>query len=217
MHRIERMDNRPASSLFVEVRRQRSCGRPGEGGSSGSNIFVNEWGMTMDPKFEKRKAVLCDCKNLASSIINDLKLEDVRKQLNTICRIEELPDLATDCDMKEMKDYVEVREILKKTYIEVARALMAILSAEDAYSADQKTSFNYSEPLEPMLAAEYIKLLPKAYIAGPMKAAVRNPHAKVRRIAIEYYDSLPSDLRYSGLFPVDFNKTIAKLKASHPA
>lgn len=167
----------------------------------------------MNATSEQRKAVLCDCRNLACCIQEDLKNEDVRARLNAICRIEELPDITADESLREYKDYREVREVLKETYIEVARSIMGILEAEDAYSADPATSFNYTEPLEPLLAAEYIKLLPKAYIAGPMKSAVRNPHRKVRQIAIDYYDSLPADLKYSGLFPVDFNKTIARLKA----
>ncbi len=166
----------------------------------------------MDKIFEEKKRVFSKCRELSKTILEGLKNEDQRKQLNTICMIEDIPDLSCDEEMKNMQDYKEIRGILKKVYIEVARTIMKILDSTASFSGDVKSSFNYTEPLDQMLAVEYIKILPNAYIAGPMKSAVNHPHPKVARIAVEYYDSLPSDLKYSGLLPIDFKNVIRKRK-----
>jgi len=167
----------------------------------------------MKTDFEERKQTLAKCKEIARNIMKELKNENQRKQLNAIYMLKQFPDLSSDEEIKDMQDYKEVKEIMKQVYIESAKTIMKILDSSAAFSSDPKTSFNYMEPLDQMLAAEYIKILPNAFIGGPMKSAVNHPHPKVVRIAVEYYDSLPSDLKYSDVMPRGFKEVIRKKKS----
>ncbi len=167
----------------------------------------------MDCKFEERKQILQECREIAKVIMEELKDENIRKQLNTICKLESFPDLSLDDEMKEMKDFREVKGILKQVYIEVARTLMKILDISTADMITEQTSFNNTEPYDQMLAAEYIKMLPNAFISGPMKSAIKSPFKQVVKIVVEYYDSLPSDLKYSDIFPIGFKDIVRKRKS----
>jgi hypothetical protein len=173
-------------------------------------------GLSMNVTFEGRKRMLSECKSMAALILEGLRDTNVNNRLDTLSRLEDLPDLSADREMKEMKDYAEVKGILKKLYIEAARAIMKILDTYGTFDGDPAASFNYKEPREPIRAAESIRLLPNAFIAGPMKSAIANQQVKVRKIAIEYYDSLPTDLRYSGIFPEDFPNVVKKAKSELP-
>ncbi len=167
----------------------------------------------MGSTFDERKQILAKNKEIAKSIMKELKNENQKTQLNGIYMLKQCPDLSSDDELKEMQDYKEVKEIMKQVYIESAKTIMKILDSSVAYSSDHKTSFNYMEPVDQMLAAEYIKILPNAYIGGPMKSAVNHPHPKVVRIAVDYYDCLPADLKYSDVMPRGFKEIIRKKKA----
>lgn len=185
-------------------------------GNYPDSIIMLWGGVPMDPQFEERKRILAQCKSMAATIMKGFQDENSKKRLDTISMLEEIPDLAADKEMKEMKDYGEIKGILKKVYIESARTIMKTLETEYTFVGDKEDSFNYKEPLEPIQAAECIKILPNAFIAGPMKTAILNKHEKVRRIAVEYYDSLPTDLKYSGIFPEDFPQLIKRIKSELP-
>ncbi len=167
----------------------------------------------MDARLQKKKAAIDFSINLALEIIEGLKDDDIRRTLNNICKLESLPDLSGDDEVKDFKEYQAMRGVLKKLYIETARTIIDILGSEGGFSCDEANSYNYTEPLEAMLAAEYIKMLPKAFIGGPMKAAMNHPHGSVRRIVIEYFDSLPKELQYSDIFPANFRKSVKMMKA----
>lgn len=166
----------------------------------------------MNPEFENRKQTLAKCREIAAKIMKELKDEKQEKQLNAIHMITDFPELSGDEEMKQMHGYKEVKEIMKKVYIESAKTIMNILDSSVAYSNDPKISFNYKKPVNQITAAEYIKILPNAFIGGPMKSAIKHPHPKVVKIAVDYYDSLPSDLKYSDVLPADFKNVIRKKK-----
>ena len=168
--------------------------------------------VTMNPKIEKTRGELTSCQEEAMKIIEGLDVEDIRKKLSAIAQIEQLSNVSCDDEIRELKEYRSLKGTLKDLHIAIARSIMDILSSEASFSGDAESSFNYTEPLDEMLAAEYIKLLPNAYIAGPMKTAIKSPHLKVIEIAIDHYDSLPSDVKYSGLFPDDFKQVVRAIK-----
>ncbi|MCP4135800.1 MAG: hypothetical protein GY754_32835 [bacterium] len=168
----------------------------------------------MSSTLETKKNTLDNCADMAQKIIDGLEDDDIRKSLNIICMIEDLPDISSDAELKTLKRYKEVKDILKKVYVTTARTIISILSSDVHFSSDAETSFNYIEPMEPLLAAEYMKLLPNAFVGGPMKAAINCPMDKVQQIAVEHYDSLPSDFKYSGIFPSEFKKRVRQLRES---
>lgn len=161
----------------------------------------------------EKKNILVECKTKAQKISKELMKEDVNKQLNAICMIEKIPNISGDEELREMNDYSDVKTTLKQLYIDTARTIMNILGKESGFVNDQDHSFNYEEAKEPLLAAEYIKLLPNAYISGPMKSAINHTSTKVKKIAIDHYDSLPSEIKYSEVFAHDFRQIIRSIKA----
>lgn len=166
----------------------------------------------MSSKLEQRIADIKSCKQKALSIIDGLKVDDVKKKLKLIRMIEDFPDFSGDDEIKERSDYHELKKLLKTLYIEIARTIMAILDVGEDYVVNRQSSFTHSEPVDAMEAAECIKLLPNAYIGGPMKSAISNPHLKVKKIAVDYYGSIPADVKFSGVFPTDFSKVVMELK-----
>ena len=142
------------------------------------------------------------------------KLEDENRSnvLNAINSIQEIPNLTGDDELKELKEYPVMRSTLKNLYVATARALINIFNEDADFSCDEVNSFNYVEPLEVMLAAKYIKLLPKAFIGGPIKAALSHPYHKVQKIAVDYFDSLPDDLKYSDIFPTNFRSSVRVIR-----
>jgi hypothetical protein len=112
-----------------------------------------------------------------------------------------------------MKEYVEAKEVYKRLYTLAARSIMEIIGTDFMKGRhDPKTSFNYADPAEPLKAAQKIGFLPKAYMGGPIKAAVSSPYPAVNRVAVSYYDVLPQDLKYSQTFNDQIRKRIRSIK-----
>ncbi len=148
----------------------------------------------------------------AEKIIRDLKNDDLHKRMDSIIMLNDLPRLPRDEESKKLQIYKKVNEVYKKLYIEVARAIMNIIDSNYSGVHDKTESYNYAAPKEPVAAAEAIKLLPNAFIGGPIKSAINSINPQVQRVAIEYFETLPSDIRISGIFPKDFNLLVKKMK-----
>jgi hypothetical protein len=151
--------------------------------------------------------------SIAEKLIRDLKRDDIREKLETIRMLNELPKLPRDEESKSLKIYKPANEVYKKLYIEVARAIMFIIDSNYGGVHDKSESYNYAFPKEPVEAAEAIKLLPNAFVGGPIKSAVNSNYPQVQGIAIEYFETLPGDVRVSDIFPKGFGITLKKLKA----
>lgn len=168
----------------------------------------------MNALLEKKANILHDCKNQTEKIVKKLDNDNIKVQLQVIQMIEKLPNISGDETIRELKEYKQVRNLLKQLYIKVAVTIMEILNAQNNFSSDIEHSFNYQEPVEQILAAEYISLIPNAFIGGPMKVAVTHSNSTVRKIAIDYYETLPSDIKYSEIFPPDFRQIIRGIKST---
>jgi hypothetical protein len=151
--------------------------------------------------------------DMAEKIIRDLKKEDLSRKLEAIQRLSEMPKLPRDEESRKLKIYKTATEIYKQMHIEIARGIMGIVDSNYAGIHDKSESYNYAAPNEPVIAAEAIKLLPNAFIGGPVKSAINSINPKVQQVAIEYFDTLPSDIRISEIFPKDFSILVKKLKA----
>jgi hypothetical protein len=150
--------------------------------------------------------------SIAEDIIRKLKKDDMQKKLDTIEMLNDLPKLPRDKESKQLMIYKEANKVYKDLYIAVARAIMFILDSTFAGIHDETDSYNYALPSGPIAAAEAIKLLPNAFVGGPIKSAINSNDPYVQMIAIEYFESLPSDIRISEIFPKDFNLLIKRLK-----
>lgn len=148
----------------------------------------------------------------AENIIRKLKSSGIDAKINSIALFTELPKLPRDEESRQLKIYKEASETYKKLYIEVARAIMHVIDSSYAGFHDKAESYNYSPEQAPIAAVEAIKSLPNAFIGGPIKTAVASANPVVQKIAIEYFETLPSDIRISEVFPKDFNHQIKKLK-----
>ncbi|MBN1500003.1 MAG: hypothetical protein JW982_07605 [Spirochaetes bacterium] len=162
----------------------------------------------MNAMLEKKAETLNKCKELIVDIYNSLDSEEVAEQLDAVERLEELSVMMGDNSIKDLAEYKHVREVLKKLHIKTAKTLMSILESSASFSNDERHSFNYSEPKEQIQAAEDIKLLPNAFIGGPMKSAMNSKNPKVLRVAIDHYKSLPSSVRVSDVFPPNFGNIV---------
>ena len=150
---------------------------------------------------------------LAEKIYNQLlEQEEIREKLNTISRLEKLREMENDREFANLKEYKEVKAVCKKLYITVAKTLIDILNSQGMFSTDSEHSFNLTDPIEQMLATEYIKLLPNAYIGGPMKAAAISPFQQVHAIVADHYSNLPGEVKYSDIFPSNFAKMIRTIR-----
>jgi len=152
-------------------------------------------------------------RNLALKIIKELEENDIQDQLTILDMLDKLPDLPSDYASCELKEFHETKEIYKKLYSITARAIMNIINSDFVHGMhDPSNSFNYSDPKEPATAADQIKYLPKAYSGGPIRAAISSPYKRVNKIALEFYDELPSDMKYSDIFSNNIRKKIRSLK-----
>lgn len=167
----------------------------------------------MKETIEIKKSQLEESVKVIDQIIEGLKAEETKIKLTFLQQIRDLPDLSLDEDIKQMKEYREYRNQLKKMHVATAKTIMHILDTEKTFSGDPETSFNYSEPVELLQAVQCITLLPNAFIGGPIKSAVNNPNIKVKVFALDYFDSLPREVRYSDVFPPNFTKLMAQLRS----
>ncbi|MFH0974903.1 MAG: hypothetical protein V1874_03875 [Spirochaetota bacterium] len=150
--------------------------------------------------------------SMAEDIARSVQKEDIQIKLNSLKKLNDLPRMPRDSESKQLKIYKETTESLKKLHIAAARAIMGIIESNFTGVHDKTESYNYASPKEPIAAAEAIKLLPNAFIGGPIKSAINSTNLNVQRIAIEYFESLPSDIRISEIFPKDFSVLVKKLK-----
>jgi hypothetical protein len=150
--------------------------------------------------------------SITEKIIRSLQKEDVQTKLNSLQMLKDLPDLPRDSGSKQLKMYKETKEVLKQLHIAAAIAIMSIIESNYTGIHDKTESYNYASPKEPIAAVEAIKLLPNAFIGGPIKSAVNSTDPNVQLIAINYYESLPSDIRISEIFPKNFSISVKKLK-----
>ncbi|MBN2403824.1 MAG: hypothetical protein JXN64_15725 [Spirochaetes bacterium] len=150
--------------------------------------------------------------SITEKIIRLLQKDEVQIKLNSLKMLEDIPQLPRDSESRQLKIYKETNEVLKKLYIASARAIMQIIESHYTGIHDKTASYNYATPIEPIMAAEAIKLLPNAFIGGPVKSAINSNDPRVQRIAINYFESLPGDIRISGIFPKDFSLVIKKLE-----
>ncbi len=148
----------------------------------------------------------------AEKIIGFLQKEDINTKLNALKMLQELPQIPRDSESKKLKIYKETNDVLKKLHIASAKAIMHIIESNYKGIHDRTESYNYETPREPVEAAEAIKLLPNAFIGGPIKSAVNSTDPKVQMTAINYYESLPDDIRISEIFPKNFSIAVKKLK-----
>jgi hypothetical protein len=167
----------------------------------------------MNGTIEMKKSELENCSKAVSQIIEGLKAEETKKKLEVLNQIRNLPDISGDEDIKQMKEYRQYRELLKSMHKATAKTIIHILDTEKSFSGDPEISFNYTEMVELQQAAECITLLPNAFIGGPIKSAINNRSVKVKLFALDYFDSLPREVRYSDVFPPNFTKLMAKLRA----
>lgn len=167
----------------------------------------------MDEQLQAKVAAMDECAKEMERIIERMKAEETSKKLEAIKQIGHLEDFYGDEEMKQLKEYREYKDIQKKLNIATAKTLMNILDTAKSFSGDPVTSFNYTEPVELLDAAECIKLLPNAFIGGPMKSALNNSSVKVKKIALDYFDSLPREVKYSEVFPPNFTKLAAKIRS----
>jgi hypothetical protein len=148
----------------------------------------------------------------AENVIQSLQKEDIQTKLNSLLKLNDLPELPRDSESRQLKIYKETKEVLKQLYIAAAKAIMDIIESNYSGVHDKTESYNYTTPKEPVNAAETIKLLPNAFIGGPIKTAINSTDPKVQMIAINYFETLPSDIRISQIFPKDFSIAVKKLK-----
>ncbi len=157
-------------------------------------------------------------RSAAAIILRELEVDDIRHKLETLKKLEGLPELPVDSVTRELKEYAETRDVYKRLYTSCARTIMTIISSNFLTgTGDPANSFNYSEPLAPLQAAEMIAFLPRAYMGGPIKAAAASQFPNVRDKAAEFYDSLPHEMKYSGSFPPGFRNYIRTLKSTAAA
>jgi hypothetical protein len=149
---------------------------------------------------------------IAENIIRSLQKEDEKVRLNALTMLQDIPQMPRDSQTRQLKIYKETNTVLKKLYIASAKTIIQIIESNYTGFHDKAESYNYASPKEPIAAAEAIKLLPNAFIGGPIKSAVNSTDPNVRMIAINYYESLPSDIRISEIFPKNFSLIIKKLK-----
>lgn len=150
--------------------------------------------------------------SMAKTIIRNLQKEDIQDKLDSVYMLNDMPKMPRDSESRQLKIYEEANEVLKTLYVAAARAIMFVLDSNFTGVHDKTESFNYSSAKEPIAAVEAIKLLPNAFVGGPLKSAINNNDPNVQLIAIEYFESLPANIRISAIFPDDFNLKIKKLK-----
>ncbi len=151
--------------------------------------------------------------SIAGDIINGLQKDDINMKLASIKKLNELPKLPRDQESRQLKIYDKAKEEYKNVHRTAARAIMDVLDSTFTGTHDKSDSYNYDSPEEPLAAAEAIKLLPNAFIGGPIKTALNSNDPNVQKIAIDYYESLPNDVRISQIFPPKFNILIKEVKA----
>jgi hypothetical protein len=78
------------------------------------------------------------------------------------------------------------------------------------------SSFNYSSQRLSQ-GRKKIRILPKAYRGGPIKAAMNSPYLKVNKKAVEFYDDLPHDLKFSETFLEAVRKKIRIIRSMKAA
>lgn len=150
---------------------------------------------------------------LAKEIIQKLENSDIDDKLELLEKLDELPPLPSDDRIYEYKEFTEAKESYKQLYKLSARAIIEILGSDLMHGRhDPGSSFNYEDPAGPIVAAKHIQNLPKAYMGGPIKAAIQSPYKKVNELGVNYYDSLPKDLKYSETFPDPIRKKIRTIR-----
>jgi hypothetical protein len=138
---------------------------------------------------------------------------DIFEKLDILDLLDSLEELPNDTGVSELKEYQETKEIYKRLYTLSARGIIQILTADFMFGQnDPASSFNYSEPEAPLKAVKKIGFLPKAYRGGPIKAAMNSPYLKVSKKAVEFYDDLPHDLKFSQTFPETVRKKIRLIR-----
>ncbi len=162
---------------------------------------------------EKKSETLIKCKEQIVDIYNSLDSEEIEEQLDAVEKLQITNELMSDSSIKELGEYKQVREVYKKLHIKTAKTLMSILESSSSFSCDERHSFNYSEPKEQIKAAECIRLLPNAFIGGPMKSAMNSRNPKVLKIAINHFKTLPPAVRVSDVFPPNFGNVIRTIDA----
>ncbi|HOO73291.1 MAG TPA: hypothetical protein PK926_16145 [Spirochaetota bacterium] len=152
-------------------------------------------------------------KKMAQKIIQNLTDSDISLKLKTLEKLDDLPPLPTDNSTWDLKEFVETKDVYRRLYTLAARSIMEIINANYMHGRhDPAKSFNYVDPTEPLKAAEKIGFLPKAYMGGPIKAAVSSPYLEVNKVAVSFYDVLPQDLKYSQTFPDPIRKKIRSIR-----
>lgn len=150
--------------------------------------------------------------NIAEKFIRLLTKDDIETKLKAINALEKIPELPRDKESRQLKIYKEAGKVYKELYIAIARAIMSVLDSPFAGLHDKHESYNYSAPNEPVKAVEAIKFLPNAFVGGPIKSAINSHYPFVQKIAIEYFEKLPGDIRISEIFPKNYNLFIKRLK-----
>ncbi|MCP4138363.1 MAG: hypothetical protein GY754_45800 [bacterium] len=158
--------------------------------------------------------MLLNCKKEALRILQGLEHEDINIKLEAITLMANLPSLPDDEESKSLKAYKEIKALYKQLYTGSARFIMDVLGSDFSYgSNDAENSFNFTEAEEPIIAAKGMCYLPNAYIGGPIRAAVESPNKTVKEIALQFYDSLPSDLKYSRIITDGVRTKIRAIRA----
>ncbi len=152
-------------------------------------------------------------KRLAMAIIQELEKSGATDKLDILDKLDALPPLPTDNDTWDLKDFKETKDVYKRLYTLAARSIMEIINTNFMHGRhDPDKSFNYADPIEPLKAAKKIGFLPKAYMGGPIKAAITSPYNEVNKVAVQFYDILPQDMKYSESFPDIMRKRIRSIK-----
>ena len=153
-------------------------------------------------------------RSIALKILKSLNTTDLNEKLGALELLDSLPPLPSTDRALELKEFHETKEIYKRLYTICARSIMEIIGSDFTFGSHDPThSFNYCDPEEPKLAAEKIRFLPKAYMGGPIKAALGSPYNQVNRIAVNFYEALPHDIKYSGSFPDAVRKRVRSIQS----
>jgi hypothetical protein len=143
---------------------------------------------------------------------------DIFEKLDIMDLLDSLEELPNDSGVSELREYQEAKETFKRLYTLSARGIIQILSTDFMFGRNDPTSsFNYSEPEAPLKAVKKIGFLPKAYRGGPIKAAMNSPYLKVNKKAVEFYDDLPHDLKFSETFLEAVRKKIRIIRSMKAA
>lgn len=155
---------------------------------------------------------LQECNYAIDEIYSALVIsEEVKDKIAAMKSIEFLPEIISDNSLYNLNGYKEMRGNLKRLYIKVAETIMEILNSNKVFCDEKENSFVDEDYTVVIEAAKCVKLLPNAFIGGPMKAAIGCQNADVLKFVSTYYRTLPTDLKVSEVFPPDFRNKVRQV------